>query len=157
MRYLSPSLSTYPPLLFLFLFLSHILFYLLTPLTTTYLPTHPPTHLLPIHPSHDPTPFHNPTKRQTTDAPTTQGASPREILLECCRRNNTALLSELLGTLSSVEAVAQLLNTATDGVGGFCLHVAAGYGSCRFCSLYIHVRGGEGRGGTLFEKPGLTL
>lgn len=41
-----------------------------------------------------------------------------------------ALLTELLSTLPSSDKVAQLLNTATDGLGNHCLHVAAGYGSC---------------------------
>ena len=62
--------------------------------------------------------------------PSTQGASPRELLLEACRRNNTNLLSELLAQLKSPERIAQLLNTATDGVGNYCLHVAAAHGAC---------------------------
>ena len=62
--------------------------------------------------------------------PSTQGASPRELLLEACRRNNTNLLSELLAQLKTPERIAQLLNTATDGVGNYCLHVAAAHGSC---------------------------
>ncbi len=60
-----------------------------------------------------------------------QGASPRELLLEASRRNNTSLLSDLLSSLSSAEKIANLLNTATDGVGCYCLHIAASYGSCR--------------------------
>lgn len=60
----------------------------------------------------------------------TKGASPRELLLESCRRNNTSLLNELLSTLGSPVKIAELLNTATDGVGGYCLHIAASYGSC---------------------------
>ena len=60
-----------------------------------------------------------------------QGATPRELLLEASRRNNTSLLSDLLSSLSSAEKIANLLNTATDGVGCYCLHIAASYGSCR--------------------------
>ena len=59
-----------------------------------------------------------------------KGASPRELLLEASRRNNTSLLTELLSSLSSPEKTAHLLNTATDGVGNYCLHIAASYGSC---------------------------
>ena len=60
-----------------------------------------------------------------------QGASPRELLLEASRRNNTSLLNDLLSSLSSAERIANLINTATDGVGCYCLHIAASYGSCR--------------------------
>ncbi len=62
-----------------------------------------------------------------------QGASPRELLLEACRRNNTNLLSELLARFPTPEKIAHLLNTATDGLGNYCLHVAAAHGSCRLC------------------------
>ena len=62
---------------------------------------------------------------------TIQGASPRELLLEASRRNNTSLLGDLLSSLSSAEKIATLINTATDGVGCYCLHIAASYGSCR--------------------------
>jgi len=61
--------------------------------------------------------------------PPVQGASPRELLLEACRRNNTSLLHEVLTTISSPEKIAHLLNTATDGIGNYCLHIAAAYGS----------------------------
>ncbi|KAI9852368.1 MAG: hypothetical protein M1838_000890 [Thelocarpon superellum] len=69
------------------------------------------------------------------------GASPREIVLEACRRNNTELLDEVVDTvshaplnsggqrLSPEEAVADLLNHAVDGIGNHCLHLAASYGS----------------------------
>ncbi|MCJ1356790.1 MAG: hypothetical protein MMC33_006786 [Icmadophila ericetorum] len=58
-----------------------------------------------------------------------EGASPRELLLEACRRNNTSLLIEVLASQKSASETAHLLNTATDGVGSYCLHVAASYGS----------------------------
>ena len=69
-----------------------------------------------------------------------QGASPRELLLEACRRNNTELLEETLKTLTAAasksgkkpeEYVADILNNARDGVGNGCLHVAATFGSCK--------------------------
>ncbi|MCJ1372607.1 hypothetical protein MMC20_003832 [Loxospora ochrophaea] len=58
-----------------------------------------------------------------------EGASDRELLLEACRRNNTSLLSEVLASQPSPEETAHLLNTAADGVGNLCLHVAASSGS----------------------------
>ncbi|KAI9849437.1 MAG: hypothetical protein M1837_004057 [Sclerophora amabilis] len=65
------------------------------------------------------------------------GATPRELLMEACRRNNLELLQELLKnvsqsktrTSSAEEYVAELLNNAVDGIGNHCLHVAATYGS----------------------------
>lgn len=68
-----------------------------------------------------------------------QGATPRELLLEACRRNNTDLLNELLADVtkaasskqqSPIDQIAKLLNDSTDGIGNYCLHVAATYGSC---------------------------
>ncbi|MCJ1238085.1 hypothetical protein MMC14_006074 [Varicellaria rhodocarpa] len=58
-----------------------------------------------------------------------EGASLRELLLEACRRNNTSLLNEVLSSHSSHVEIAKLLNTAQDGVGNYCLHLAASYGS----------------------------
>jgi hypothetical protein len=69
-----------------------------------------------------------------------KGASPRELLFEACRRNNTSLLEETLADLTSTasksgekpaEHVADTLNNARDGVGNGILHVAATYGSCK--------------------------
>jgi hypothetical protein len=70
-----------------------------------------------------------------------QGASPRELIFEAARRNNTSLLEETIANVASAaaksggqptELVAQLLNSAKDGVGNGVLHVAATYGSCTF-------------------------
>ncbi|KAL8720611.1 MAG: hypothetical protein Q9225_002547 [Loekoesia sp. 1 TL-2023] len=58
-----------------------------------------------------------------------QGATPRELVLEACRRNNTSLLSEVLTSLGSPEKIADLLNNAKDGIGNHCLHLAASYGN----------------------------
>jgi ankyrin repeat protein len=69
-----------------------------------------------------------------------QGASPSELLFESCRRNNTSLLEETLADITTTasksggkptELVAQILNSARDGVGNGILHVAATYGSCK--------------------------
>lgn len=78
-----------------------------------------------------------------------QGASPRELILEACRRNNTSLLEETIADLEAAapkagkkptEYVAETLNKAFDGVGNGCLHLAATYGSCTY---YISCEGGE--------------
>lgn len=55
-----------------------------------------------------------------------EGASPKELLLEAARRNNTELLQEVL---SSDKTNANFLNTATDALGNTALHVAAQYGA----------------------------
>lgn len=81
--------------------------------------------------------------RTPADTPT-QGASPRELLLEACRRNNTDLLSEVFTSLSKsasekqspTERIAHLLNTATDGIGNYGLHLGATYGSCKSKMLF---------------------
>ncbi|KAI4205328.1 MAG: hypothetical protein LQ346_001476 [Caloplaca aetnensis] len=43
-----------------------------------------------------------------------EGATPRELVLEACRRNNTSLLSEVLTSLSTPDKIADLLNNAKD-------------------------------------------
>lgn len=61
-----------------------------------------------------------------------EGASPRELLLEACRRNNTDLLNDLLHSNpcnGKPESIANFLNTATDALGASALHIAAQYGS----------------------------
>ncbi|KAL8982948.1 MAG: hypothetical protein Q9205_002676 [Flavoplaca limonia] len=55
------------------------------------------------------------------------GATPRELVLEACRRNNTGLLSEVLKSLKTSHDIADLLNNAKDGIGNHCLHLAATY------------------------------
>ncbi|KAI4178236.1 MAG: hypothetical protein L6R41_008476 [Letrouitia leprolyta] len=54
-----------------------------------------------------------------------EGATPRELVLEACRRNNTNLLTEVLTSINSPEKIADLLNNAKDGIGNHCLHIAA--------------------------------
>lgn len=55
-----------------------------------------------------------------------QGASPRELLLEACRRNNTDLLHEVL---QSSKNATEVLNNSTDGIGNYALHIAASVGA----------------------------
>jgi hypothetical protein len=81
--------------------------------------------------------YSNATPTVLTDV---KGASPKELIFEACRRNNTSLLEETLADLTSAasksgqkpaEHVAGILNGARDGVGNGALHVAATYGSCK--------------------------
>ncbi|KAI9833055.1 MAG: hypothetical protein M1819_003888 [Sarea resinae] len=78
-----------------------------------------------------------------------EGASPRELLLESCRRNNTDLLAEVfldiskLGKDSAVERTANLLNNAQDGIGNHCLHIAASYGSYEVLDMLLDQEGLE--------------
>lgn len=61
-----------------------------------------------------------------------EGASPKEQLIEACRRNNTTLLTEVLESpplSSKPDSIAKFLNTTTDALGASALHVAAQYGS----------------------------
>ncbi|KAH6633575.1 ankyrin repeat protein-like protein [Boeremia exigua] len=80
------------------------------------------------------------------------GASPRELILEACRRNNTDLLEETIADLASAaskhgkqpaEHVARVLNEARDGVGNGCLHVAATYGSYEVLDILLDQEGLE--------------
>ncbi|KAL8667294.1 MAG: hypothetical protein Q9202_000867 [Teloschistes flavicans] len=66
-----------------------------------------------------------------------EGATPRELVLEACRRNNTALLTDVLTSLKSPDKIADLLNNAKDGVGNHCLHLAATYGSYDVLDLLL--------------------
>ncbi|UPX12847.1 uncharacterized protein EKO05_0003382 [Ascochyta rabiei] len=80
------------------------------------------------------------------------GASPRELILEACRRNNTDLLEETIAGLASSATkagkepaahVAQVLNAARDGMGNGCLHVAATYGSYEILDILLDQEGLE--------------
>jgi len=57
------------------------------------------------------------------------GAKPSEVLVEACRRDNISLLAEVLHSQPSETQIAHLINTSKDGLGNYCLHIAAGYGS----------------------------
>ncbi|KAK4961510.1 hypothetical protein LTR10_002000 [Elasticomyces elasticus] len=75
-----------------------------------------------------------------------EGASPREQLMEACRRNNTELLSHLLssGPLGKKpEQIAKFLNTTTDALGASALHVAAQYGSYEVLDVILDQEGVE--------------
>ncbi|KAF2433232.1 ankyrin repeat domain-containing protein [Tothia fuscella] len=79
-----------------------------------------------------------------------EGASPRELVLEACRRNNTDLLQEVLDTLTKTHGskaapgqIAQLLNTARDGIGNGVLHLAATHGNYEILDILLDQEGLE--------------
>ncbi|KAG8533997.1 uncharacterized protein KY384_000839 [Bacidia gigantensis] len=80
-----------------------------------------------------------------------EGATPRELLLESCRRNNASLLTSLLTpsspqshpSLASPPQRAHFLNTTTDGIGQCALHVAALNGSCEVLDVLLDQDGLE--------------
>ncbi|KAH8719218.1 ankyrin repeat domain-containing protein [Phaeosphaeriaceae sp. PMI808] len=81
-----------------------------------------------------------------------EGASPRELIFESCRRNNSTLLEETIADVTSsakksgakaAELVAQTLNSARDGVGNGVLHVAATYGSYEVLDILLDQEGLE--------------
>ncbi|EME88121.1 uncharacterized protein MYCFIDRAFT_209713 [Pseudocercospora fijiensis CIRAD86] len=75
-----------------------------------------------------------------------EGASPKELLLESCRRNNTTLLSEVLAGSpfnSKATAIANFLNSTTDALGSSALHVAAQYGSYEVLDMILDQEGVE--------------
>ncbi|KAK5122196.1 hypothetical protein LTR85_004106 [Meristemomyces frigidus] len=75
-----------------------------------------------------------------------EGASPREQLMEACRRNNTELLANLLSSKTlhnDADAIAKFLNTTTDALGQSALHVAAQYGSYEALDMILDQEGVE--------------
>ncbi|QPG96229.1 hypothetical protein C2857_003605 [Epichloe festucae Fl1] len=57
-----------------------------------------------------------------------EGASPKELLIEACRRNNTDLLSETLANKPDAE-ITRLLNDTTTIMGNHLYHEAASQGN----------------------------
>ncbi|EXJ92545.1 hypothetical protein A1O3_01097 [Capronia epimyces CBS 606.96] len=59
------------------------------------------------------------------------GASPKEQILEACRRDNVELFHEVLNEFQakSKEEIAEFFNTVTDTMGNHLLHVCANYGA----------------------------
>ncbi|KAF2668412.1 hypothetical protein BT63DRAFT_425734 [Microthyrium microscopicum] len=78
-----------------------------------------------------------------------EGASPKEIVLEASRRNNTDLLHDVLEQFNKThgkkapEAIAQLLNSARDGIGMGVLHLAAVGGNYDVLDLLLDQEGLE--------------
>jgi ankyrin repeat protein len=74
------------------------------------------------------------------------GATPKELLFESCRRNNTALLNDLLSQpplSSDASKIASFLNTTTDGLGASGLHIAAKYGAYEVLDVILDQEGVE--------------
>ncbi|KAJ5385231.1 hypothetical protein N7517_003142 [Penicillium concentricum] len=60
-----------------------------------------------------------------------EGASPRELVVEACRRDQPHLIEQVLNDMEekSNEQVAQFFNEVTDSMGNHALHICAQYGS----------------------------
>ena len=75
-----------------------------------------------------------------------EGATPRELLIESSRRNNTTLLTDLLSSpplSSKPEVIAKFLNSTTDALGASALHIAAQYGSYEVLDTILDQEGVE--------------
>ena len=75
------------------------------------------------------------------------GASPRELIIEACRRNNTSLLDDLLSDLSKdangSQATSSLINDTVSPTGFYPLHVAASNGSYEVLDILLDQEGVE--------------
>ncbi|KAJ5215049.1 hypothetical protein N7468_010728 [Penicillium chermesinum] len=62
---------------------------------------------------------------------TDEGASPRELVVEACRRDQPHLIEQVLSSMSDKtnEEVAQFFNEVKDSMGNYALHICAQYGS----------------------------
>ncbi|KAF9885492.1 hypothetical protein FE257_012819 [Aspergillus nanangensis] len=60
-----------------------------------------------------------------------EGASPRELVVEACRRDQPHLIEQVLENMekNSNEEVAEFFNGVTDSMGNHALHICATYGS----------------------------
>ncbi|EPS27650.1 hypothetical protein POX_e06636 [Penicillium oxalicum] len=60
-----------------------------------------------------------------------EGASPRELVVEACRRDQPHLIEQVLHDMESQsnEDVAKFFNEVTDSMGNHALHICATYGS----------------------------
>lgn len=70
------------------------------------------------------------------------GASPSELLIEACRRNNPDLLAEVLSPLSDPE-IADLLNKTTTVMGNHLYHEAALRGNYEIIDMLLDQPGFE--------------
>lgn len=60
-----------------------------------------------------------------------EGASPRELVVEACRRDQPHLIEQVLRDMEGKkdEEVAEFFNSVTDSLGNYALHICAMYGS----------------------------
>ena len=76
-----------------------------------------------------------------------QGASPAEVLIECCRTNNIDLFHSTIETLRktfhSPEALAEHLNSIKTPIGLYLLHVCSQYRSPTVLDALLDVEGLE--------------
>jgi hypothetical protein len=93
---------------------------------------------------------HNKRRILDRDVNSSQGATPTELVLEACRRNNTDLLHEVLSSLHSKHSsktapkeIASLLNNARDGIGNGVLHIAAQHGHYEVLDILLDQEGLE--------------
>lgn len=72
-----------------------------------------------------------------------EGATPRELILESARRNNTSLLTEVLASMSSTpqlskeEAIADLINNSVSPTGLTALHLGAQAGAVEALDMLL--------------------
>ncbi|KAI1906430.1 hypothetical protein LOZ53_005395 [Ophidiomyces ophidiicola] len=74
------------------------------------------------------------------------GASPRELVVEACRRDQPHLLEEVVKDNlenQSKEDIAKFFNEVTDSMGNYALHVCAMYGSYDAMDWLFDVEGFE--------------
>lgn len=70
-----------------------------------------------------------------------QGASPRELVVEACRRDQPHLIEQVLEGMGekSNEEVAAFFNGVTDALGNHALHICAMYGSCTLSTPLTYI------------------
>lgn len=74
------------------------------------------------------------------------GASPREIVVEACRRDHSHLLEQVVEENfagNSKEEIADFFNGVTDSMGNYALHICAMYGSYEAMDWLFDIEGFE--------------
>lgn len=68
----------------------------------------------------------------------TQGASPRELVVEACRRDQPHLIHQVLDEMEDKtnEEVAEFFNNVKDALGNHAAHICATYGSCTYFHIF---------------------
>ncbi|KAE9380362.1 hypothetical protein N431DRAFT_361961 [Stipitochalara longipes BDJ] len=72
-----------------------------------------------------------------------EGASPKELLVEAARRNNTDLLKEVIDGCGSAEKAAVLLNETKTVLGNYIYHEAASRGNYEIIDMLLDQEGFE--------------
>lgn len=85
-----------------------------------------------------------PTHTTTSSSNMSEGATPAEQLLECARRNNTELFSEISAQLGDGPALGDLINSTTETVSGNGpLHITTLIGNWEVLDMMLDVAGVE--------------